>query len=142
MRRLAAGMIVRRHWGWGPDNPNQMGKRDNIFLKMDQSDRSMRIAGMRYTDLHKGDEYDSGEYVLTLHEGTWIHGAAPYREWVEKNRKRIVPISKHAREMFGYRFIWMFTGYPKDPDNIVWKYDDFPALADEMVEHGLYDLLP
>lgn len=43
--------------------------------------------------------------------------------------------------MFGYRFFWMFTGYSKDPDNIVWKYDDFPALADEMVEHGLYDLL-
>lgn len=134
--------MYRRHWGWGPDDPEKkhMGYSENLWVKLDNRTKKLRIAALRYTDVEKGGEYDSGEYVLTAHKGTWIEGVGAYKEYALSNIHRVVDVPQRAKEMLGFRTIFMSNGYPKDPTDYCWKYDDMPKIAEDMVEHGLYDM--
>ena len=138
---LSGGLsLYRCQWGWGPENPNTMGANDTCWVKLDHESRSLRIANLVYLDLKQGEEYDSGDYVLTPHAGGWVQGAAPYRDWVRAHQKRAVPVPRAMKEKFGFRTVWMCTGYPKDPDDITWRYTDIPKIAADMAEHGIYSL--
>ena len=138
---LSGGLSVyRRQWGWGPENKNVMGQNDTYWVKLEHETHSLRIASLQYIDLKQGEEYDSGEYILTPHAGGWIQGAEPYKKWIEQNRKRVVPVPRDIKEKFGFRTIWMCSGYPKDPDDIAWSYGDIPRVAEDMAAHGINSL--
>ena len=132
--------LYRCHWGWGPEDPNRMGTNDTYWVKLDHVSHSLRITNLIYLDTKQGEEYDSGDYVLTLHAGGWVQGAAPYRDWIRQHQKRVVPVPRAVKEKFGFRTAWMCSGYPKDPEDITWRYTDIPKIAADMAEHGLYSL--
>ncbi len=135
---LKAGIsLYRQVWGWGPENMGCMGSNDTYWVKLNHTDRTMRIASMQYLDLKKGETYDSGVYVLTPHAGGWVNGIEPYRAWVKKNQKRVVPVPQCMKEWMGFRTIWMGSGYPKDKEDANWTYRDFPALAKDVADAGL-----
>ena len=111
-----------------------------LWVKYDTLPSKVRIASVHYPQVEPGGEYDSGEYVLTEHTGNWIHGVGAYKAFVEQNRHRGVPVPRRVKEMLGFRTIFMNNGYLKDPTDYSWNYDDLPKVAEDMKEHGIYDL--
>ena len=143
--RAGGFSMYRRHWGWGPDRqPKQgadmMGYSEVLWVKYDNLTSKVRIASVHYPNVEPGGEYDSGEYVLTAHTGNWIHGVGAYKAFVEQNRHRVVPVPRRVKEMLGFRTIFMNNGYLKDPTDYSWNYDDLPKVAEDMKDHGIYDL--
>ena len=132
--------VYRKHWGWGPESMEDMGYNEHLWVKLDNIEDKLRLANLHKVKVEKGGEYDSGEYILTCHEGSWIKGIAPYKAWIERNVKRVVPVPQRAKEMLGFRTIFMNDGYPKDPTDYSWKYSDMPEIGRDMAEHGLYDM--
>ncbi len=132
--------MYRRHWGWGPESLEDMGYNENLWVKLDNIEDKLRLAFIKNIKIEKDGEYDSGDYVLTCHGGSWINGIAPYKAYIAENVKRVVPVPQRAKEMLGFRTIFMNDGYPKDPTDYSWKYSDMPKVAEDMVEHGLYDM--
>lgn len=138
--RLGGYSMFRKHWGWGPDNMQMMGYGDHIWVKLDNLTGKVRIASLRDTDIKTGEEWDSGEYVLTAHNGPWIFGIDAYKQYALSNIHRVVDVPRRAKEMLGFRTIFMSNGYTVDPTDYSWKYDDLPKIAEDMKEHGIYDL--
>ncbi len=132
--------MYRRHWGWGPESKDHMGFNEELWIKLNNKTKKLRLASIHYATVTEGGEYDSGEYVITPHRGDWIRGAEAYRQFILENQKRVVPVPQKTREMLGIRTIWLTNGYTKHPTDYSWKYDDFEKIADDMIEHGLYDL--
>lgn len=133
--------LFRRWWGWGPDNMKQMGLGDVTWVKKNQKAGTLRIGSLHEVTLGQGESYESGAYVFTPHPGGWIHGIAPYRQWIDENKKRPVPQPQSVKEALGYRSIWMMEQYPEDPDAIKYRFDDLPRVADDMLAHGLSELV-
>ncbi len=132
--------MYTRHWGYGPDKFDDMGRQDVTWVKLNNLNNTLRIAGVHYPTLQKGEIYDSVFYVMTPHAGGWVQGIGSYKEWVDQNKKRNVPTPQHVREMLGFRTIWATEGYPEDDDAAVWPYDRYTEVADDMLEHGLNSL--
>ena len=130
--------IFHKYWGFGPDNMATMA--DEVLVKLDQKTKKLRIGGIHYVDIPPGGSYESGEYVITPHAGGWINGIGQYKAWIDENKKRVAPLPKSIRDGLGYRTIWMKEQYPKDKESIVYHYDDLPKVAQDMVEHGIYEL--
>jgi len=138
---LKGGLCVfRKHWGWGPDVPTEMGRADAVWLKLNNKAHTLRVANLHNVSLKHGEEYDSGEYIITPHAGGWVRGIAPYTAWVNANMKRAVKQPDQIKRALGYRTIWMTEQYPSDPDAIKYTFDDLPEVAKDMKEHGLYEL--
>ena len=55
--------------------------------------------------------------------------------------KRLYPLPRHIREGLGFRTVWMSKNYPDDPQDVIWRFDDLPALADEAAQHGLTEMV-
>lgn len=144
--RAGGFSMYRRHWGWGPDkdykgnDADMMGYSETLWVKLDNLTNKLRIASVHYPRVAPGEEYDSGEYVITAHTGNWIHGIGAYKEYAQSNIHRVVPVPKRVKEMLGFRTIFMSNGYLKDPTDYSWSYDDLPKVAEDMKEHGIYDL--
>ena len=135
---LRGGLSVFcRHWGFGPDKPGEMGAQDVVWVKLDNLTQSLRIANVHDITLEKGQEYTSPTYILPPHPGGWARGIAPYKKWVGENKRRAVAPPRRVREMLGFRTIWATEQYPDDPDAAIWAYEDYPAVAEDMLEHGL-----
>lgn len=132
--------MYRKHWGWGPESLEDMGYNENLWVKLDNLEDKLRLAFIKNIKIEPDCDYDSGEYILTCHGGSWINGIAPYKAYIAENVKRVVPVPQRAKEMLGFRTIFMNDGYPKDPTDYSWKYSDMPKVAEDMVEHGLYDM--
>ena len=132
--------MYRKHWGWGPESLEDMGYNETLWVKLDNIEDKLRLAFIHNIKIEKGGEYDSGEFIITCHGGSWINGIAPYKEYIASQVKRVVPVPQRAKEMLGFRTIFMNDGYPKDPTDYSWKYSDMPMLGEDMAEHGIYDL--
>lgn len=132
--------MFRHHWGWGPESLEDMGYNEKLWVKLDNIEDKLRLAFVKDIKIEKDGEYDSGEYVLTCHGGTWLNGIAPYKKYIAENVKRVLPVPQRAKEMLGFRTIFMNDGYPKDPTDHSWKYEDMPEIGRDMAEHGLYDM--
>ncbi len=132
--------MFRKHWGWGPDTNQNMGYDEQLWIKLDNKINKLRLASIHTVKVEPGQEYDSGEYVITPHRGDWLRGVEAYREYVWENQKRVVPVPQRVKEMLGFRTIFMSNGYSKHPTDYSWKYDDFETIADDMLDHGISDL--
>lgn len=132
--------MFHKHWGWGPDSKEHMGYDEQLWIKLDNKTNKLRLASLHTVKVEKDCEYDSGEYIITPHTGDWLRGVTPYREYVQSQQKRVLPVPQRVREMMGFRTIFMSNGYSKHPTDYSWKYDDFETIADDMLEHGLSDL--
>jgi len=132
--------MYHRHWGWGPESKNEMGGNEELWVKLNNKTHKLRLASLHNINIKPNEEYDSGEYVITPHKGDWIRGVEPYRQFVVENQKRVLPVPQRVKEMLGMRTIWMQVASATHPNSNIWTYDDFEKIADDMIEHGLYDL--
>ncbi|HIS70156.1 MAG TPA: hypothetical protein IAA58_12425 [Candidatus Gallacutalibacter stercoravium] len=126
-----------RHWGYGPDDANDMGRQDVAWVKLNNLENTLRIANVHYMTLQQGQVYESPCYILTPHAGGWAQGVGPYKQWVDQNKHRVVPPPKRITEALGFRTIWATEQYPDDPDAAIWPYESYPLVAQDMLEHGL-----
>lgn len=138
---LSGGLSMYcRHWGYGPDDPHDMGRQDVAWVKLNNLNHTLRIANVHYMALEQGQVYESPDYIMTPHAGGWVQGIGPYKEWVDRNKRRAVPPPQRVREALGFRTIWATEQYPDDPDAAIWPYEQYPLVAQDMVEHGLHTL--
>ncbi len=131
--------VYHRHWGWDKDNPELMGDSDPLYLRYDAGTDRIRVSGFTSKRVEEGETWDSEEFILTAHAGNWYFGAGPYKEWLHKNVKRVVPMPRRAREMMGFRTIYM-ANYPNDPEDVSYYYRDMPEIAEDMAQHGIFDM--
>ena len=131
--------LYHRRWGWNPGKPDRMGMGDRVLLRYSEYADRVRVATVDNTPIPAGGEYDSGEFVMTAHTGPWLFGCESYRDWVREHRKPAIPRPRRANEMLGFRSIHM-SHYPMDPNEVDSAYEDIPAIAADLAEHGLADL--
>lgn len=131
--------IFRKCWGWDKEDPQKMGESDKTWMRYDVRKDQVRVCNLHNITLNPGEEFESDEYIMTAHTGTWIFGCEAYKAWVRQNVKRVVPMPRRAKEMMGFRTLCM-TNYPYDPNETSCDYNDMPALAKDAGEHGLTEL--
>lgn len=131
--------LYRRHWGWDREDSEKMGRADPLYIKYDVQYDQVRVGEVKEVNIDFGEEYDSGEYVLTTHKGPWVFGAEPYKKWLHQNAHRCIPRSKYASEMMAQGFL-NFSNYPKDPRCAYTTYDQMPEVLKDGVQYGLKDV--
>ena len=138
---LSCGFSVFcKWWGWGPDNMQAMGAGERLLARLNQETGRLRLGSLHEVSVGKGESYETAEYILTPHEGGWVNGIAPYKAFVDSNKKRVHDLPQHIQEDIGFRTVWVNEQYPVDPQSIVYKFDDLPTVAQDMLDHGLHEL--
>lgn len=125
--------LFQRAWGWDPRVP--------VRLHLDPAEPKLRLLCVHLVTIEPGAKWESGEFVLTPHASGWAKGIEPYAEWAKAHLKKEYPMPKHVRNGLGYRTLWMSKGFPKDPQDTVWRFEDLPALAEESRRHGLDEMV-
>ncbi|MCB9784745.1 MAG: hypothetical protein H6751_17390 [Candidatus Omnitrophica bacterium] len=120
-------------WGWDAQT--------QVILHLSDADHRLRLMNEHRVEIQPGEEWSSGEYWLTPHTQGWAKGIEPYRAWGRGHMDREYPLPDHVRDGLGFRSIWMCQNQPNDPQDAVWKFSDFPALAREAKEHGLEEMV-
>jgi len=124
--------LFQKAWGWDPRVP--------VRLHLDPEEPKLRLLCSHLVTIEPGAKWESDEFVLTPHANGWAKGIEPYAEYAKAHLNKEFPIPTHIQESLGYRTVWMSNGFPKDPEDALWKFDDLPALAEENKQHGLYDM--
>lgn len=101
----------------------------------------MRLLVRHDVTLAPGEKWQSDEFWLTPHANGWAKGIEPYRQWALQNYKRVFPLPKHVRDGIGFRTVWMCQIYQNDPQDVIFKFKDLPALAKESLAHGLDEMV-
>lgn len=109
--------MYHKHWRWDKDNPEQMGDSDPLYIRYEANKNLVCVSGLTTKRIEPGEIWDSEEFIMTAHTGNWFFGAGPYKEWLHKNVKRVVPMLKRAREMMGFSTVYM-ANYPNDPADV------------------------
>lgn len=125
--------LFPRRWGWDPHIP--------IRLHRSEDDGSLRLLARHDVTMKPGETWESGEYVLTPHQGGWAKGIEPYRAWVKQHYRREFPLPKHVREGLGYRTVWMCQLYREDAEDVIFKWSDMPKVAKDSKDHGIDEMV-
>jgi len=125
--------LFQKAWGWDPRVP--------VRLHLDPEEPKLRLLCPHLETIAAGAEWESGEFVLTPHANGWAKGIEPYAAYARTHLNKEFPMPKHVRDGLGFRTIWMSKGFPKDPQDVVWRFEDLPALARESSQHGLSDMV-
>lgn len=125
--------LFPKRWGWDPQV--------TTYVQLRQATKRLRILCTHADEVKPGEKWTSGEWVLTPHRSGWAKGIEPYRAWVRSHVKRRYAMPKHILEGLGFRTAWMCQYQPNDPTDVVWRFRDLPALADEAREHGLTEMV-
>lgn len=125
--------LFPKRWGWDP--------KTKTILQMSQASKKIRLMSLHPVEIASGGSWNSGEYILTPHKNGWAKGIEVYKEWVNQNVKRLYPLPKHVKEGLGFRSMWMCQSQPADPQDVVWKISDIPAVAKEAKAHGLDEMV-
>lgn len=125
--------LFARQWGWDPPIV--------VRLHLSEVEEKLRLLARHDMNLAPGQQWQSQEFWLTPHVGGWAKGIEPFRAWVKQNYKRQFPLPKRVRDGIGFRTIWMCQIYPNDPQDVIFKFSDLPALAKEAAAHGLEEMV-
>jgi len=125
--------LFHKAWGWDPIVP--------VRLHLDPNEPKLRLLCTHLLTIEPGGKWESGEFVLTPHANGWAKGIEPYAEYARSHLNKEFPMPKHVREGLGFRTIWMSKGFPKDPQDTVWKFEDLPALAEDSLRHGIAEMV-
>ena len=120
---------------WGERRATQ------CYLKLNNKMNTLRIAFPEEVTVSAGGEWESDVFVVTPHDYGWANGIDEYRNWVNKNINRVVPVPKRIKEGLGFRTIWPVTQYPQVKESVIWPYEMLPELAKENKEHGIDELV-
>ena len=126
--------IYERKWGFEPFTKG--------MVSMDYATENIRFMGIHYPRLKPGETWESGEFYITPHAGGWAKGIIAYKKWVDKNFHRAYKMPEHIREGLGFRTVFMSHGYPHDPQDAVFTFNELPELIEETKAHGLVELVP
>lgn len=123
----------QKAWGWDP--------RVAVRLHLDPEEPKLRLLCVHPVTIEPGAKWESGDFVLTPHANGWARGIEPYAEWARTRLKKEFPMPRHVRDGLGFRTLWMSRGFPKDPDDAIWRFADLAALAEESSAHGLNEMV-
>lgn len=125
------------------------GERPDIRTYMsDQAPRSLRLCWEHYEKIGElaavepGKTWESGDFVLTPHRGSWAKGIEPYREFVRQvNPQRFFEVPEHITHAAAYQTIWMIEHHETQPEKAYFTYKDFPEIAREAKEYGIPEIV-
>lgn len=125
--------LFAKRWGW--DAPM------TVRLHLSEVEDKLRLLVRHDLTLAPGEKWESDEFWLTPHANGWGKGIEPYRQWASQKYKRVFPLPQHVRDGIGFRTVWMCQIYQNDPQDVIFKSKDLPALAKESLAHGLDEMV-
>ncbi|MHB0959723.1 MAG: hypothetical protein ACYC6N_06380 [Pirellulaceae bacterium] len=125
--------LFPQRWGWEAHT--------TTVVQLRQTTGRLRILCAHASEIKPGEKWSSGNWVLTPHRSGWAKGIEPYRQWVRSKVNQRYAMPRHIREGLGFRTVWMCQNQPNDPADVVWRFSDLPALAEEAKAHGLLEMV-
>ena len=103
-------------------------------LLLERPDRfadEFALRWLHFPTIAPGTTWDSGDFVLVLHEGDWYAGARAFQEFAGEAYPYDAP--RHIREALGIRSVWPAIRHA--PVNFT--VDELPAYAQELADESL-----
>jgi len=103
-------------------------------LLVDRPDRlrdDVDLRWLHYPSIAPGQTWESGDFVLLLHEGDWHAGARAFREFAAETYRYDAP--QPIREALGFRTVW--PAIRNAPPTFM--VEDLPAYAEEIADPTL-----
>ena len=107
-----------------------------LVERPDRSGNDVNLRWLHYPTIGPGESWESGDYVVVLHEGDWHAGAAAFKEFAAEAYPYHAP--PHIREALGIRSVW--PAIRETPPTFT--IDELPKYAEEVAdpELGLAEL--
>ena len=102
-----------------------------LLERPDRSRDEFALRWLHHPTIAPGDTWDSGDYVLVLHEGGWHTGARAFQEFAAAAYPHDAP--PHIREALGIRSVWPAIRHA--PVNFT--IDELPRYAEELADPDL-----
>jgi hypothetical protein len=108
-----------------------------LLERHDRARDEFALRWLHFPTIAPGESWDSGDYVLVLHEGGWHAGARAFQEFAATAYPYDAPA--HIREALGIRSVWPAIRHA--PPNFT--IDELPTYAEELAdpELGLAELV-
>jgi hypothetical protein len=103
-------------------------------LLLERPDRDadrFALRWLHFPNILPGQTWDSGEFVIHLHEGDWHAGARAFQEFASAAYPYDAP--QHIREALGIRSVWPAIRHAP----INFTIDELPAYAEELADPSL-----
>lgn len=102
-----------------------------LLERPDRSRDEFALRWLHFPTIAPGDTWDSGDYVVVLHEGGWHTGARAFQEFAAPAYPYDAP--QHIREALGIRSVWPAIRHA--PVNFA--IDELPRYAEELADPDL-----
>ncbi len=116
-----------------------------LFVEKTEEKRDiLRIGWAHYPHLAPGQTWESPEFIIYPHQGTWQRGADLYRQFTDKHLKP-APTTKYLKDAPGLRSVFM-TNYPysaakQDPGKANFLFGDLPLIAKDALKYGIKEIV-
>ncbi len=114
-----------------------------LFLEKTDQDRDiLRIGWAHYPHIAPGESWESPEFVLYPHRGTWQKGADIYREFTDEHLKP-APTTAYLKDTLGVRSVFMteYYGARISERKANFRFRDFPMLAEDALKYGVKEIV-
>ncbi len=115
--------------------PTISGKPDDAWLKEDETEDEpvgMIFSHIRFPYVKENEVFDSGEFVIMIHEGDWHTGSLLYREWFMDN----FPFDK-SNNWLRKESAWFTSIIYQPEDKVLADYDLYGQWCQEAQEYDV-----
>ena len=115
--------------------PNSTGNPADAFLTSEQAKGEpvgLVFSHVRYPFIRAGETFDSGEFVLRVHEGDWHQGAKFYRRWFMKH----FPFDK-SQSWLRKQSAWFTSIIYQPEDRIIADYETYDQWTADAQRYGI-----
>jgi hypothetical protein len=102
-----------------------------LLERLDRAEDDFGLRWLHFPTIAPGATWDSGDFVLVLHQGDWHAGARAFQEFATTAYPYDAP--QHIREALGIRSVWPAIRHA--PPNFT--IDELPAYAEELADPTL-----
>jgi hypothetical protein len=99
--------------------------------RLDRTRDDFALRWLHFPTIAPGEEWDSGDFVVVLHDGDWHAGARAFQEFAAAAYPYDAPA--HIREALGIRSVWAAIRHA--PPNFT--LEELPEYAAELADPGL-----
>ncbi len=93
----------------------------DMFQSLSPDEKSLCLCFEHRINIDANEEWDSGNFCLTAHNGGWAKGMELFKKWISQHQKREFPLAKSVKNGLGMRTVWMADQHPQDPKDLMWK---------------------
>lgn len=115
--------------------PEASGMSDDAWLTPEQAAGQpvgLVFSHVRYPFVHSGESFDTGEFILRVHDGDWHQGSQFYREWFLKN----FPFDK-SKSWLRKQSTWFSSIIYQPEDRVIADYKTYDHWCRDAEQYGV-----